>query len=231
MSTMEGSPDPDPTPESTVTLAIGDLDATLQRMVSAALERAMAGFQFAPRGPDPNLDTVPEASTSGREGGAQAQTGSARLEAPSEPQAFPDNQQPGPHSAPKADRVWGAVDAFPAQQDHPKGFPLPELFRQIIDKEWQAPARNKDSQRPSSKLYELSHEEMKRLKLPAVDAPVAALGSASVLPTDFEGMPKDAVDRRIEAAIRKTFEAAAGSVRTESEPWPHRYSLQVIRTP
>ncbi|KAJ6662712.1 hypothetical protein lerEdw1_011352, partial [Lerista edwardsae] len=91
------------------------------------------------------------------------------------------------------DRVWGAADAFPARQDHPRGFPLPELFRQIIDKDWQAPARNKDSQRPSSKLYKLSHEEMKRPKLPAVDAPVAALSSASVLPTDFEGMPKDAV--------------------------------------
>ncbi|KAJ6665841.1 hypothetical protein lerEdw1_001313 [Lerista edwardsae] len=83
----------------------------------------------------------------------------------------------------------------------------------LIDKEWQNPAKNKDNQRPSTKLYALSNNEMQHLKLPAIDAPVAALGSTSVLPTDSEGLPKDAVDSCIEMAVRKGFEAAAGALK------------------
>lgn len=51
------------------------------------------------------------------------------------------------------------------------------------------------------------------MKLPVVDAPVDAIGSSSVLPTDSEGLPKDPVDRRIEMAVRKSFEVAAGTLK------------------
>lgn len=43
-----------------------------------------------------------------------------------------------------------------------------------------------------------------------MDAPVAALGSTSVLPADSEGLPKDSVDRRIEMVA---FEDAAGTLK------------------
>ncbi|KAJ6658850.1 hypothetical protein lerEdw1_019773 [Lerista edwardsae] len=188
MSAPEGPPDQALVPEATVTLAVGDLDATLQRMVSAAIERAMAGLQFAPRGPILTQSHIEE-------------------------NPGPSNQLEG---APEQACPACPADAFPAQQDQSKGFPLPEHFRQLIDKEWQAPAKHRDTQRPSTRHYELTPDEMKRLKLPVVDAPVAALGSACVLPTDFDGMPKDVVDRRIEVAIHKTFDAAAGSLRASA---------------
>ncbi|KAJ6658438.1 hypothetical protein lerEdw1_020142 [Lerista edwardsae] len=54
---------------------------------------------------------------------------------------------------------------------------------------------------------------MQRLKLPVVDAPVVALGSSSILPVDSEGLPRDSVDRRIEMAVHRAFESAAGALR------------------
>ncbi|KAJ6659415.1 hypothetical protein lerEdw1_019147, partial [Lerista edwardsae] len=55
--------------------------------------------------------------------------------------------------------------------------------------------------------------EMQRFRTPVVDAPVAAIGSSSVLPVDSDGLPRDPVDRRIEQAVRRAFDAAAGSLR------------------
>ncbi|KAJ6650512.1 hypothetical protein lerEdw1_006917 [Lerista edwardsae] len=52
-----------------------------------------------------------------------------------------------------------------------------------------------------------------RSRTPVVDAPVAAIGSSSVLPVDSDGLPRDPVDRRIEQAVRRAFDAAAGSLR------------------
>ncbi|KAJ6668811.1 hypothetical protein lerEdw1_012295 [Lerista edwardsae] len=54
---------------------------------------------------------------------------------------------------------------------------------------------------------------MQRFRTPVVDAPVAAIGSSSVLPVDSDGLPRDPVDRRIEQAVRRAFDAAAGSLR------------------
>ncbi|KAJ6653732.1 hypothetical protein lerEdw1_008758, partial [Lerista edwardsae] len=56
-------------------------------------------------------------------------------------------------------------------------------------------------------------DEMQRFRTPVVDAPVAAIGSSSVLPVDSDGLPRDPVDRRIEQAVRRAFDAAAGSLR------------------
>ncbi|KAJ6667546.1 hypothetical protein lerEdw1_016667 [Lerista edwardsae] len=54
---------------------------------------------------------------------------------------------------------------------------------------------------------------MQRFRTPVVDAPVAAIGSSSVLPVDSDGLPRDPVDRRIEQAVQRAFDAAAGSLR------------------
>lgn len=57
---------------------------------------------------------------------------------------------------------------------------------------------------------------MSLLKVPTVDQPVAALASSSVIPADGDGGPKDACDRHIEMALRKSFDASALALRAVS---------------
>lgn len=68
-----------------------------------------------------------------------------------------DQEQPTTDSS---EKVWSAAEAFPAQQETPKGFPLPEHFGLLIDKQWKNPAKNKYSERPSTKQYTLTSNSL-----------------------------------------------------------------------
>lgn len=54
---------------------------------------------------------------------------------------------------------------------------------------------------------------MKRLKTPSVDAPVAAVSSATILPSEGESGPKDVVDKRVESTLKRSFETASQAFR------------------
>ena len=82
----------------------------------------------------------------------------------------------------------------------------------MLQAEWEAPANHPII----SKFYSLSAEAADRFKLPWVDDPVTSLCSSSVLPTDADGLPKDPCDRKIELALRKSFEASATSLRAST---------------
>lgn len=82
-------------------------------------------------------------------------------------------------------------------------------LQQLIDREWAYPSKARDNHRPSAHLCTLAQEDMRRLKLPLVDAPVAALGAPSILLSDSEGFPRDVADKRIETAARRCFDAFA----------------------
>ncbi|KAJ6665456.1 hypothetical protein lerEdw1_003297 [Lerista edwardsae] len=58
-----------------------------------------------------------------------------------------------PSDSASSSKLWGAAAAFPTQFEPDKGFILPEYFRLLIEKEWNSPAKNKESQKPSTKLF------------------------------------------------------------------------------
>lgn len=107
-------------------------------------------------------------------------------------------------------KVWVRLPLFL----YKRRVPLPERFCLLIDSKWEHPAKNKESKRPSTKFYALALAVMQRLRLPVVDALVAALDSISVLPADSEGLPEDSVDWQTEMAVRKAFKALAGTLKT-----------------
>lgn len=54
--------------------------------------------------------------------------------------------------------------------------------------EWAHPSRSRDANKLSSRFYNLNREDAQRLKMPLVAAPMAALGSPSILLTDSDGL-------------------------------------------
>lgn len=87
------------------------------------------------------------------------------------------------------------------------------MFHDVLQAEWELPAKPKATNPTFSKLYTLHPSANKKVKLPMVDNPVNSPASSSVLPMDADGLPEEQCDIRIEKAIRRDFEACANSVR------------------
>lgn len=67
----------------------------------------------------------------------------------------------------------------------------------LIDKEWANPVKARDSSKPSTRLFNLDKDSVDLFKPPLVNAPVAALGFASILSTDSESLPKGPTDKKV----------------------------------
>lgn len=102
---------------------------------------------------------------------------------------------------------------LPSLQEPIQGFPILDCLRPLTEREWAHPIKDRASHKPNTKLFNLTKEDKQLLKLPLVDAPVAVLGSPSVLPTVSKGVPKDSMDKIIELAARKAFNASSGALR------------------
>lgn len=110
-------------------------------------------------------------------------------------------------------KKWGAPAVFPSNWDVLRGLPVPDYFESLVTKEWEHPYKDRICLKLVFKFYNLEPDFMQRLKSPLVDAPVAALGYPSILPTDTESLPKNQIDKRFELGARKAFEASAAALR------------------
>lgn len=55
----------------------------------------------------------------------------------------------------------------------------------------------------ANKMYSLPDSVMQSLKLPVVDAPVAAISSNVVIMSEGEGGPKDSCDEKVGFSLKK----------------------------
>lgn len=119
---------------------------------------------------------------------------------------------PVPESTPQSASLSSRAKTYPQGPPKPPQIPFPEALNQLLTSEWVSPAHAR-SNKVIDKLYSLPEQGMKRLKTPSVDAPVAAVSSATVLPSEGESGPKDGVDRRVESTLKKNFEATSQAFR------------------
>lgn len=109
----------------------------------------------------------------------------------------------------------GSTMAFPTEPP-PLRIPLPLSFYEVLQSEWEAPAKPKPTDPVFSKFYSLTPKAAELLQLPLVDEPVASLFSNSVLPPDGHELPRDPCDRRIEQALRRNFKASSAALRASN---------------
>ncbi|XP_032076117.1 lamina-associated polypeptide 2-like [Thamnophis elegans] len=91
--------------------------------------------------------------------------------------------------------------------------PSPKLFLDLIQKQWDEPTAVKPPGSGDRKLFTSSPELETLLQFPTVDAPIAALASPALIPSEIsEGLKAE--DRKAESVIRKTHQAAAWALRS-----------------
>lgn len=67
-----------------------------------------------------------------------------------------------------------------------------------------------------NKQYSLSESNMQNLTIPSVDSLVVAVSSATILPSEGEGGPKDNIDKRVETFLKWNLEDSALALRAAS---------------
>lgn len=94
---------------------------------------------------------------------------------------------------------------YPQGPPKPQPVPFAEALERVLTVEWETITQPK-SHRVIDKFYTLPEPIMKSLKTLTVNAPVAAVSSATILPSEGESGPKDICDKRVEAALKRNFE-------------------------
>ncbi|XP_013917285.1 PREDICTED: uncharacterized protein LOC106545294 [Thamnophis sirtalis] len=91
--------------------------------------------------------------------------------------------------------------------------PCPKLFLDLIQKQWDQPTAANPPRAGDRKLYTSTPELEGLLQFPTVDAPIAALASPALIPSEIsEGLKAE--DRKAETVICKTHQAAAWALRS-----------------
>ncbi|XP_066477616.1 uncharacterized protein [Tiliqua scincoides] len=90
--------------------------------------------------------------------------------------------------------------------------PFPEAFLKVMESEWTTPLHGKRDARLVNKFYSLLKEVLDKIRIPSVDAQMAALATNTIIPSEGEGGPRDPLDKRIEAAFKRAFEASSFSL-------------------
>lgn len=85
-----------------------------------------------------------------------------------------------------------------------------------MQKEWQSPVYGKRDSRFVGKLYSLPQDTLNKLKVLVVDAPVAALSSRAVIPSEGDGGPRNPCDKRVEAVLKRSFESTSYPLRASA---------------
>lgn len=111
---------------------------------------------------------------------------------PKLPRALEISPRQSEDSTPDPEYPRGSDRSLPRNNSNQKGMPLPDIFHDTMTSEWENPVK------PSLLTQAVFSGANKEIKLPLVDDPVNCLASASVLPMDADGLPKDQCDRRIE---------------------------------
>ncbi|XP_013923459.1 PREDICTED: dnaJ homolog subfamily C member 13 [Thamnophis sirtalis] len=91
--------------------------------------------------------------------------------------------------------------------------PSPKLFLDLIQKQWDQLTAVNPPSNGDRKVYTSTPELEALLQFPTVDAPIAALASPALIPSEIsEGLKAE--DRKAETVIRKTHQAAAWALRS-----------------
>ncbi|XP_034296649.1 uncharacterized protein LOC117679126 [Pantherophis guttatus] len=90
--------------------------------------------------------------------------------------------------------------------------PGPKIFRDVLQRQWAAPASGPSPNVLDRRLYNLAPELSSLLQVPSVDQPVAELSA----PTNLTGPPEEGLrpeDRRLEHSLVRSHQATAWSVK------------------
>lgn len=119
-------------------------------------------------------------------------------------------------SEPKEEPKATNKGLFPQGPPKPNTFPMPIAFQRVLDTEWATPASTKHASKFINKFYSFPEKTMETLRQPIIDQPIAALSSAAIIPAQGEGGPKDPLDKRVESALRRNFEASSQTFRASA---------------
>lgn len=106
-----------------------------------------------------------------------------------------------------------AVPLFEEPVIETEEIPGPSLFREVLRKQWAAPASGPNPNQLDRRLYNLAPELASLLQIPVVDPPVAALTS----PANLAGAPEDNLrpeEKRLEQSLVKSHMASAWAARS-----------------
>lgn len=109
---------------------------------------------------------------------------------------------------PQASTPLSRAKTYPQGPPKPQVVPFPEALEHVFSSEWGNNTHPKHH-KILDKLYTLPDPIMKKLKVPSVDAPVVAVSLATILPSEGESGPKDSCDKRVEQALKRSFESAS----------------------
>ncbi|XP_061491494.1 uncharacterized protein LOC133388926 [Rhineura floridana] len=94
--------------------------------------------------------------------------------------------------------------------------PVPDPIAKLAKDEWSHPLQAHRFNIIADRLYPLAPDFSTRLAVPGIDKPISSLVSRSLLPREGDSHLKDATERRLDFALRKTHEAIAFSMRAST---------------
>ncbi|XP_061493755.1 uncharacterized protein LOC133389877 [Rhineura floridana] len=94
--------------------------------------------------------------------------------------------------------------------------PVPDPIAKLAKDEWSHPLQARRFNNIADRLYPLAPDFSTRLAVPNIDEPISSLVSRSLLPREGDSHLKDATERRLDFALRKTHEAIAFSMRAST---------------